>query len=101
MRNYKVVYSNFETEEFDNFKKASDVCVKKKGMLYVNRDGFWVKHSNWDELKLGVKEPQYNYVERAEAKLYRCKRCNRITIMVNMYHGNCKMCNGSLTKIGG
>lgn len=95
MKNYKIIDDRFKESEFDNFGKAAAYCIKHKGMMYVNRNGDWVKHSNYSELVLnGIHF--YSYTERKEAKIYKCKKCGVFNIDVNIGLEYCKMCNGNL-----
>lgn len=101
MKNYKVATKNLEVREFDNFGEASEFTIKKEGMLYVNRNGYWVKHSNWSQLVVPnrVEKNGYSYVERAEAKVFKCKKCNKINMVVNMKIMYCKHCKGGLKEM--
>lgn len=101
MSNYRVVTEHFNIIEFSNFKEASEATIKNKGMLYVNRNGEWVKHRNWSELIVPnrVEKNGYTYSERAEAKIFKCLRCGKINIVVNNKIMYCKDCKGSIKEL--
>ena len=99
MKTYKVIDDRMNSTEFNNFKKASEFCIKQKGMLYVIQGDVYRKFANWSELDLREKTHSYHYVEKAESKIYKCNKCGKINIRVNYMKAYCDHCNGGLIRM--